>query len=142
MAELANCSSCGKVFVKALRPICNDCNKEVDGKFQIVYDYLRKRENRSASLHEVHKDTEVEIDLIYKFIREGRIHLRDFPNLGYPCEKCEALIREGKLCTDCQNDIRSGLNGLKSQKEFEDRKKSRENQRITTYSSLGDRLKR
>ncbi|WP_218212235.1 hypothetical protein, partial [Pseudomonas sp. 2822-15] len=83
----------------------------------------------------------VEQDLITNFIREGRIHLAQFPNLGYPCEKCSGFIREGRICKECRTELRSGLNQLQKEKEFEDRKVQTERSKMTTYHSLGDRFK-
>ncbi|MBU9721732.1 MULTISPECIES: TIGR03826 family flagellar region protein [Bacillaceae] len=140
--NIDNCPSCGKVFVKALRPVCNECHREVEKKFNTVYTFIKKRENRMASLEEVHEGTEVEKDLIVHFIREGRIHLAQFPNLGYPCEKCGSFIREGRICKECRSEIRSGLDQIDREKSFEDRKKQTERSKVTTYHSLNQRLNR
>ncbi|MDG5786678.1 hypothetical protein QA612_04180 [Evansella sp. AB-P1] len=142
MADLENCPNCGKVFVKALRPVCNACYQEVEEKFRITYEFLRKRQNRMATMEEVHEETGVEKNLIYQFIREGRLHLSQFPNLGYPCEKCGVSIREGRLCGDCNREIRTGMTRLNQEKAFENRKRTKENSKITTYHSLDERLNR
>lgn len=140
MADLANCPNCGKIFVKALRPICNDCHNEVEAKFDIVYKFIRKKENRAATIEEVHAKTEVEKDLLYQFLREGRLHLGMFPNLGYPCDKCGDTIREGRLCNNCASGIRKDLKAYEDELAFEARRKEHEKSKYQTYHSLGDRL--
>lgn len=141
MAELANCPNCGRVFVKAFRPICDACHREVEEKYETVSRFIRRKENRMATVEEVHAKTGVEKELIFQFIREGRLHLTHFPNLGYPCEKCGAKIREGRLCKSCYNEIQSDLKAIEREKEFEKRKKELEKERYRTYHSLDDRLK-
>ncbi|MDQ0254525.1 flagellar operon protein (TIGR03826 family) [Evansella vedderi] len=142
MADLLNCPNCGKLFVKALRSVCNDCAKEVEEKYNKVYQFIRKRENRRATIDEVTEGTDVEQSLIIQFIREGRIHLSQFPNLGYPCEKCGVMIREQRLCHSCAKDLRQGLHTIDRQKEFDARQKKRENAKIKAYASLDNRLNR
>ncbi|MFS0864959.1 TIGR03826 family flagellar region protein [Fredinandcohnia sp. 179-A 10B2 NHS] len=118
MAELMNCPNCGAVFVKTnLRDVCDKCYKEEEVKYETVYKFIRIRENRTATLDEVVEGTGVEEELIIKFIRTGRLQLAQFPNLGYPCQKCRTIIREGKLCGDCSKDIRQQLTTLEKEQE-------------------------
>ncbi|MBU9711768.1 TIGR03826 family flagellar region protein [Evansella tamaricis] len=142
MNELENCPNCGKLFIRALRGVCNNCFSEVENKFKTVHNFIRRRENRMATVDEVHEATEVKKDLIYQFIREGRILLAQFPNLGFPCEKCGTFIKEGRICESCRKELRSGLDQLSKESAFQDRQKQREREKIQTYHSLEDRIKR
>ncbi|UCZ52698.1 hypothetical protein LGQ02_18100 [Bacillus shivajii] len=142
MADLQNCPNCGELFVKAFRPVCSKCHREIEEKFETVYTFIRKRENRQSPLEEVHAKTGVERDLITQFIREGRINLSQFPNLGYPCEKCGDNIREGRLCRNCREGIQSDLDTIDRQKQFEERRKEEERKKVTTYHSLNGRIDR
>lgn len=139
MAELANCPNCGDLFAKALRPVCDKCAREVEEKFQLVYKFIRKRENRRASMDEVVEGTEVDRQQITKFVKEGRLHLSQFPNLTYQCEQCEREIREGRICDQCRSDIQSGLQSGDRQQSFEDRKKKRESDRYQTYKTFDNK---
>ncbi|WP_026694343.1 TIGR03826 family flagellar region protein [Peribacillus kribbensis] len=113
MAELMNCPACGSLFVKnSVRDVCEKCYKEEQKEFDKVYHYIRKRENRTATIDQVIENTGVEEELLLKFIRTGRLNLAQFPNLGYPCAKCGTLIREGKLCTSCNKDLKGQLESL------------------------------
>jgi len=136
MAELANCPNCGELFAKALRPVCDKCAREVEEKFQAVYKFIRKRENRQASMDEVVEATEVDRQLITKFVKEGRLHLSQFPNMAYSCEHCERQIREGRICDTCRKGIQSGLDAGKRQEDFEGRRKKKETAKYQTYKTF------
>lgn len=109
MGDLANCPNCGKLFVKGAITVCRDCYLEEEEKFKLVYDYLREKENRQATIIEVSEATGVEESLIIKFIKQRRLSTKNFPNLTYDCERCGKPIHEGKLCKDCAVEIREGL---------------------------------
>lgn len=130
MAQLDNCPKCGRLFVKnQFRDICDVCYKEEEKLFEKVYNFLRKRENRTATLAQVVAATEVDEGLIIKWIKKGRIQLLQFPNLGYPCDKCGKLIREGRLCAECNQGLQQQL-----QKLEEERQRQIGNQRMTYYT--------
>jgi flagellar operon protein TIGR03826 len=105
MGELANCKNCGRLFVRTNSPYCPACLKEQDKKFDVVYAYIRQQANRMATVHQVHEATGVETELIYQWVREGRLVTTLFPNLGYPCKTCGKLITEGAICEDCRRGI-------------------------------------
>ncbi|RSK28627.1 hypothetical protein EJF36_18120 [Bacillus sp. HMF5848] len=125
MAELSNCPNCGALFVKnRFRDVCDVCYKEEEKQYDTVYNYIRKRENRTATMLDVVEDTGVPETKIYKFIKTGRIKLAQFPNLGYPCQKCGTLIREGKLCNNCKGDLQGQLEELQKEREIRERNQS------------------
>ncbi|GFN32662.1 hypothetical protein PCURB6_29220 [Paenibacillus curdlanolyticus] len=78
--------------------------------YELCAQYLR--ENRGATIYEVSEATEVSIPQITKFIREGRISLMDAPNLGYPCETCGQMIREGNICDSCRTRLQKDISKL------------------------------
>lgn len=132
MAELANCPQCGSLFVKTPgRSLCQACYRQEEKAFETVYRFLRKKENRSATLHVVVEETGVSEELILKFIRQGRIQLVNFPNLGYPCERCGKMIREGRLCFSCKKDIQSQIDQMEKEEKFLEEKKKQQ-----TYYAL------
>ncbi|MCD7034452.1 hypothetical protein LRR81_09400 [Metabacillus sp. GX 13764] len=131
MNELANCPNCDGLFVQTqFRTVCNDCYQKEERKFDAVYSYLRKRENRSANIDEVVAGTGVEEELVLKFIRLGRIQISNFKNLGYPCEKCRAMIREGKLCLSCKKDLEAQISQMNRE---EDRLRQKVQESRNTY---------
>jgi flagellar operon protein (TIGR03826 family) len=128
MVDLINCPKCGSIYVKnKFRDVCDACYKEEEKQFEAVYKFLRIRENRAATIPRVVEATGIDEDLLLKFIRTGRLKIATFPNLGYPCDKCGSLIKKGKLCDDCAEDLRKELDFFnkeeKRKKELEDREK-------------------
>ncbi|MBS4204946.1 TIGR03826 family flagellar region protein [Lederbergia citrea] len=100
--DLLNCPNCGDIYVKhAIRDICDKCYREEEADYEKVYRFLRVRENRAATIERVAEVTGVKEELLYKWVRSGRLHTAQFPNLGYPCDKCGKIIRKGKLCEGC-----------------------------------------
>ncbi|SFL84530.1 TIGR03826 family flagellar region protein [Salibacterium qingdaonense] len=138
MQSLENCPRCGDLFVKSLRSVCNKCHKEVEDMFQKVYTFIRKRDNRQAKMEEVVESTGVPEEDITRFIKEGRIHLNQFPNLTYSCESCGSPIREGRICSSCKSGIESGLQAEEREKERLE-KEEEERKRHQTYHSMGNR---
>jgi flagellar operon protein (TIGR03826 family) len=135
MSELSNCPNCNDVFVKTqFREVCQNCWKEEEKQYETVYQFIRKRENRAATIQQVEEQTGVEEELILKFIRSGRLQITHFPNLGYPCDKCGRIIRTSKLCETCTVELRKEL--LTHDAE-EERKKQLN--RKSTYFSAKDR---
>lgn len=132
MGELANCSKCGTIFAKSkFRDVCQNCFLEEESGFEKVYQFIRKKENRIATIEQVIEATGVDEDLIIKYIKNGRLRLAQFPNLGYKCDKCGATIREGVLCQNCIDDLRLQL---KIHQEDEQRKQEMEERnRTNTY---------
>lgn len=136
MGELANCPVCDTLFVQTqFRSVCDKCHKEEEKKYEAVYAFLRKRENRKALLDEVVEGTGVSKDLILKFIRNGRIQLSSFPNLGYPCEKCGTLIRNDRLCGSCGNDIKKQLHQVEQEAQISERNKRQSSPSTSAFYS-------
>ncbi len=132
MAELRNCPMCGAFFnYTGLREVCHACGQKEEDLYQIVYRFLRKRENRAATVERIEEATGVEREMLYKWVRKGRLHQAMFPNLGYPCDNCGKLTTTGKLCNNCQDDIKSDLRTFEAAKEF--RESIRQRDRATYH---------
>lgn len=102
MNQLDNCPRCGGLFVRGVRDICQACYLKEEEEYQQVSSYLRKSENKKATIYEVSDATGVSVKQITRFIRQKRITLTDLPNLGYPCESCGQITAEGQLCVHCR----------------------------------------
>jgi len=72
-----------------------------------VAAYLR--DNRRASITEVHEATGVSEKIILTMIKKGRI-VGDIA-MEYPCESCGKPISEGRVCGECGRRV---LNQLKT----------------------------
>lgn len=118
MGELSNCPNCNALFVKTdIHDVCQTCYKEEDAKFKKVYEFIRKRENRTATMQEVEDATGVDKDLIMRWIKIGKLKVAHMENLGYKCERCGSTIKVGKLCEPCKKGISSELTQLQKEEE-------------------------
>jgi len=115
--QLSNCPKCGKLFVKGMRDVCNDCFKIDEEEYKIVTTYLKQRENRKASLYEVSDATGVSVKQITRFVRQGRISLKDFPNMGAPCDSCGQPASSGNLCVNCKNKFTKEIESFVEKEE-------------------------
>jgi flagellar operon protein (TIGR03826 family) len=132
--ELVNCPNCNDIFAKnQFRDLCPKCWKKEEDDFQVINQFMRKRENRAATIDQVVKYTGVKEELILKFIKKGRLQLANFPNLGYPCDKCGHIIRKGKLCDRCAGELREDLQTFQAEEKRKQELQLRE--RTTYYSS-------
>ncbi len=127
MAEIMNCPKCNALFVKSgLNELCMNCYNEEETAFNRVYQFLKKRENRAATMDQIVEATDVDEPLLLKFVKSGRLKLAQFPNLGYPCDQCGHIIREGRLCERCRS-------GLKQDLELHEREEKRIKEKQQTY---------
>lgn len=119
MAEVKTCPKCGEFFnYTGLRDVCYKCGKEEEELYQVVYRFLRKRENRAATVERIVEATGVSEELLYKWVRKNRLHPAIFPNLGYPCDQCGRLTQKGKLCERCIDELKEDLRTFEAAKEF------------------------
>lgn len=60
MAEIRNCPECNEFFnYTGLRDVCYKCAQKEEDMYQIVYRFLRKRENRAANVDRIEEATGV-----------------------------------------------------------------------------------
>lgn len=123
IGNLDNCPRCGKLYVKNPSQLCPGCMKVMEEEYGKCIDYLR--ENRGCTIHELSDATNVTVRQIVRFIREGRISIDGNPNMGYPCESCGQLIRQGTLCPSCQSRLQQDLHRTisESKKQQDDQNK-------------------
>lgn len=104
---IANCKRCGRIYNRIRRDICSDCIVEEDRAFHVVRDYLK--DHRDASLSDLSQGTDVDGKLIISMIRDGRLILRDNPNLFYQCERCGNPTQVGRFCAHCTKELSDSL---------------------------------
>ncbi|MBD7909599.1 TIGR03826 family flagellar region protein [Sporosarcina gallistercoris] len=119
MAELRHCPSCGDFFnYTGVREVCGKCGMNEERVYEEVYRFLRKRENRAATIERIVEMTEATESMLHKWVRKGRLQPAMFPNLGYPCDNCGKLTTKGKLCDTCTAEIKSELKTFEAATEF------------------------
>lgn len=133
MGELRNCPKCGGFFnYTGVREVCPKCTQDEEKMYEVVYRFLRKRENRAATVERIVEVTGVEEELLYKWVRKNRLQPALFPNLGYPCDQCGRITTSGKLCNECVDGLKKDLNKFNAAREF---RQAREKQDKATYLS-------
>lgn len=119
MAELRHCPTCGEFFnYTGIREVCAKCARGEEEMYEEVYRFLRRRENRAATIERIVEVTGVTETLLHKWVRKGRLQPALFPNLGYPCDSCGKLTAKGKLCDSCTDELKSGLRQFEAAQEF------------------------
>ncbi|WP_436237172.1 hypothetical protein [Paenibacillus sp. LjRoot153] len=74
------------------------------------FDYLRR--NYRSSNEQVCAATGVSNIQLQIWMKEGKLHLSDYPNLSYQCASCAEPIREHKLCVSCSTRITRDIRKL------------------------------
>lgn len=122
---IANCKRCGRMYNKVGRDVCTECIREEDELLKEIRLFLRQHPR--ANIYEVAENTRVEELVIIEFIRDGRLLLRDNPNMGYACERCGKQTMSGRFCSACTAELAQSL-GHASEKL---REKNRQEDRPT-----------
>lgn len=105
--KLINCKKCNRLFSSTTgSPFCSRCNTEVDDKFEKVRDYIY--DNTSCGLKEVSDACHVEVEVILKWIKEGRIIITQNSAIKL-CAQCGEPTISGKYCQECIAKIQSDL---------------------------------
>ena len=104
---LSNCPRCGKTFNRLpSSKICPDCHEVEEQQFERVYAYLR--DNPGVHIPKIASDTEVPERLILEWFRTRRLLAKE-PSVSWPCERCGAPVREGRLCQRCAGKFQASL---------------------------------
>ena len=116
MPEVKNCRKCRKIFMYSTGPqICDACKKLEDAEFEKVRVFVR--DFPGATVQEASKETQVPIQLIYRFLKEGRLEVSESSPIALQCENCGARIKSGRFCISCSkrlaNDMISAGRSLK-----------------------------
>ncbi len=108
--EVRNCRKCGNLFEFMGNPICPNCVKQMEEKFQEVRKYIR--DNPGASMPMVSEETDVPMQQIKKWVREERLSFSKDSNVSINCEQCGRPILTGRYCPECKKNMANSLNNL------------------------------
>ncbi|HYH03699.1 MAG TPA: MerR family transcriptional regulator, partial [Bacillota bacterium] len=99
--EIRNCRRCGKIYQYNGGYICNNCIRQEEEDFQKVKQDVI--DNPGATPIEVSDRTGVELKVITRFLREGRLESEDFEieEGALECENCRRPIKSGRFCERC-----------------------------------------
>lgn len=108
--EVIQCVRCKKLFQHISGPpICYECKAQEEKDFDRVKEYLK--EHPRATLSEVAEETEVSVERITKFLKEGRLEITQSSGIMLKCEKCGRPIPGGRLCKACSSQLKNDLQG-------------------------------
>ncbi len=137
--DIRNCPHCGKLFAfDGKNKLCPVCRNSEEDDYQKVKDFLWDHPN--ASIEEVHIATEVERELIIKFVRDGRLVAEgiDF-DFMIECERCGQPIMSGRFCAKCQQDLIDGFSSSNSKKEKNEKKDKKTSDKMYTADRVRKR---
>jgi len=102
--DIKNCRGCGKMFSYLSGPqICPECRKKDEDDFTKVKKYLY--DHPGASMKEISDECEVSIEKITRYLKDGRLEIKEGSNVILECESCGKAIRSGRLCRDCMKQL-------------------------------------
>ena len=106
--EIKNCKSCGRLFnyLQGQR-ICPACQKDLEEKFGQVKEYIW--DHADATMEQIATDNDVSIQQIKQWVREERLVFSDNYPIGIECENCGKLIKSGRFCEECKNQLSNSL---------------------------------
>lgn len=106
--NVRNCRKCGRVFNYVMgAPVCPRCREEQEKVFQEVKKYVQ--EHPGADIMEVAEECNVEPAQIRQWIREDRLQFAEDSPIRIPCEKCGVMMRSGRFCDKCRNNMTDGF---------------------------------
>ena len=106
--EVRSCKSCGRLFNYIQgQPICAACKQKLEEKFVKVRDYIREHE--TTPLKQIAEDNDVSVKQLKQWVREERLTFSSKSPVGIECENCGAMIRTGRFCDKCKNDMANTL---------------------------------
>ena len=117
--DVRNCRNCGRIFNYVVGPmICPACKEEAEKKFQEVKDFIR--DNKKAGIGEICENCDVTEKQIKQWVREERLTFGDESPIGIDCEGCGVMIKSGRYCDKCKNDLARGLMSAASSTKKDD----------------------
>lgn len=100
--NIKNCEKCGKIFNYIGRDFCPECLGAEEQQFEMIRNYIRK--HPGCDLQEVTQNTEIPVEKVLHFLREGRL-TGGIDSADLKCESCGRPISYGKICERCQTDL-------------------------------------
>ena len=102
--------------------------------YEEVYRFLRRRENRAATIERIVEVTGVTETLLHKWVRKGRLQPALFPNLGYPCDNCGKLTTKENYAKAVQQTLKMTLKHLRRRRNSE-----KQSKKMTRQHTMSDR---
>lgn len=141
MPEVKNCRRCRKIFMHVSGPvICDACKRLEEQDFEKVRAFVR--DFPGATVQEVSRETEVPSQLIYRFLKEGRLEVAESSPIALQCESCGVRIKSGRFCIGCSKKLANDMisAGKSLQESFKNENEDRGNTGLRyMHGSLKDK---
>lgn len=109
-----NCVRCNRMFQSdGPGKLCARCLDTDEEDFKVVREYVY--DNPNCSIPEVSESTGVAEEKILKFLRQGKLVLKDSTSMVLDCERCGKSITSGKYCESCTREMSRDLKSAASQ---------------------------
>lgn len=127
--DVRNCKSCRRLFnYIGGQSLCPSCLTKLEDKFQEVKKYIE--ENPLAPITQVAEEMEISVGQLKQWVREERLSFSEQSVVGIECESCGVMIKTGRFCDKCKNDLANTLNSAIKKKEPAAVQKKREEARM------------
>lgn len=104
-------------------PICEQCRQKDEDDFQSVKAYIN--DHRGCSMKEVAEACDVSIEKITRFLKEGRLEIKEGSNILLECENCGQAIKRGRFCQECSRKLEKELSSVSTgSNHFSEEKKN------------------
>lgn len=111
--EVRNCKNCGRLFNYiggAYKNLCPACKDALEDKFREVKKYVE--DNPRSSINDISENMNVSVKQIEKWVREERLYFADDSPIGIECERCGKMIKSGRFCDACKNEMGNQMSSL------------------------------
>ncbi len=132
---IRNCKRCGRVFLSTGHPVCRECLAKEDGQFIKVKHYLA--EHPGAGVQETSDETEVPLDVVVEFLRQGLLVTGDGADGWLVCMVCKKPITRGRLCPNCEAALGAGTKFRSQQQRGQGEAQAQAKARMYTMESIG-----
>lgn len=108
MPEVKNCRRCKKIFMYVTgAQLCVACKKLDEEDFEKVRNFVR--DFPGATVQEVSRETEVPTQMIYRYLKEGRLEVSESSPIALQCENCGARVKSGRFCINCSKKLANDM---------------------------------
>lgn len=132
-----NCARCGKIFNYLVgAPLCPLCKEEDEKDFKRVKEFLYKYPGSNMS--EVSTALDISVAKIKRFLKEGRLEIKDFENLFLECERCGTAIKTGQFCDACTKEVAAEVRGVRKKDGYTRESKGSKAAKMRYLNKLND----
>ena len=134
--DVRNCKRCGKIFNYMGSAVCSNCLQKEQADFERIREYLFTNPNSSTA--EVSEATGIELKVISRFLKEGRLEA-DYIKMSdddtaLTCEKCGKPVNSGRFCEKCVREMQADFS--KAVKPISEPGKSFQPGRVHTFEHI------